>query len=97
MKIVLTSKEHEAISNIKNMLGLRSGDVSDAVVLSVVKTYTETTIETNPDFTVDYAGLIMTVAPVLKGLYQQAIGIFKVIESLGTSLDSKWAKKEVNQ
>lgn len=92
MKIVLTSKEHEAISNLKRMFGISTSDASVAI-LSIVKTDTETTIETNPDFTVDYAGLIANVAPMFKGLYHQVMGVVSVITNLGESLDKKWSRE----
>lgn len=91
MKIVLTAKEHEAISGLKRMFGISTSNASVAI-LSIVKTDKETTIETNPDFTVDYVGLISSIAPMFKGLYHQAMGVVSVITSLGESLDNKWAK-----
>lgn len=91
MKIVFTSKEHQAISAVKNMFGLSTTAVSKAIV-SVTKNDTETIVETHPDFVVDYCGLVTTIAPILKGLYQQAIGVFSVVNTLGENLDKKWSE-----
>jgi len=93
MKIVLTNEEHQAVSAVKNMFGLKTTAVGKAIT-SITKTDSETTVEVNPGFTVDYCDLIMTMAPMIKGLYSQAKGVFAVLENLGGNFDAKWAKKE---
>ena len=92
MKIVLANSEKTAIRNVLGLIGISMKDASVAIT-SVTKTDSEMTIDTNPAYTVEFCNLVMTIAPMLKGLYHQAMGVFSVLDTLGTALDVKWAKK----
>ena len=92
MKIILTENEVQQLKSLSRILGreVSRNDISIA---------TTTTVENGLEVVVaeelvnDGLGVLMTMAPVAKGLYAQLKASFTLLRMVLEEFEIKWAKK----
>ena len=93
MKIILTQQE---VQQLKNTTARILGEVSfdDSNVITVTSAENgNVEVSVAEGFVSDIISLIMTMTPVVKGVYTHVVSTLTLLRTLGEGLEAKWAKK----